>query len=187
MGHPFDNQKMTDKTMKNLIIATVIACLSSTAALAHATLETSESAQGAAYKAVLRVGHGCEGESTLKVRVQIPEGVISVKPMPKPGWTLETVKGPYAEAYDYFGTKLTEGVKEIVWTGELPDEFYDEFVFRGTIAATMPVGSTVYFPAVQECATKSERWIELPAEGQDPHDLESPAPGVKITAPVEGH
>ena len=173
--------------MKSLIIAATTGCLSTGAALAHATLEAAESPQGAAYKAVLRVGHGCEGEATLKLRVQIPEGVISVKPMPKSGWTLETMKGSYAEAYDYYGTKLTEGVKEIVWTGELLDDHYDEFVFRGTLAAMHPVGSTVYFPVVQECATKAERWIELPAEGQNPDDLESPAPGVTITAPVEGH
>ena len=173
--------------MKHIILAAGFACLSASAALAHATLETGESPQGAAYKAVLRIGHGCEGEATLKLRVQIPEGVISVKPMPKAGWTLETVKGPYAEAYDYYGTKLTEGVKEIVWTGELPDEYYDEFVFRGTLAATLAVGSNVYFPVVQECATKAERWIEIPAKGQSAEDLESPAPGVTITAPVKGH
>src|SRR5690606_10310961 len=122
---------MMDSLMKNLFLAAGIAGLSTSAAFAHATLETSESAQGAAYKAVVRIGHGCEGEPTLKVRVQIPEGVISVKPMPKAGWTLETVKGPYAQAYDYYGTQLTEGVREIVWTGELPDEYYDEFTFRG--------------------------------------------------------
>lgn len=173
--------------MKNLILAAGFACLVTPAAFAHATLETTESPQGAAYKAVLRIGHGCEGEATLKLRVQIPEGVISVKPMPKAGWKLETVKGSYAQAYDYYGTKLTEGVKEIVWTGELPDEYYDEFVFRGTLAATLPVGSTVNFPVVQECATKAERWIEIPAEGQGADDLDSPAPGVTVTAPVEGH
>lgn len=173
--------------MKAQIIAAALACISATTVFAHATLETGESAQGAAYKAVVRIGHGCDGEATLKLRVQIPEGMISVKPMPKAGWTLETVKGPYAETYDYYGSKLTEGVKEIVWTGELPDEYYDEFVFRGTLAATLAVGSTVYFPVVQECATKAERWIEIPAEGQSAHDLESPAPSVKIIEPKQGH
>jgi uncharacterized protein YcnI len=158
-----------------------------TGAFAHATFEKGEAQQGAGYKAVLRVPHGCNGEATLKVRIQIPEGVIAVKPMPKAGWTLELVEGPYETAYDYFGSTLTEGVKEIVWTGELPDAFYDEFVFSARITDAFAVGSTVYFPTVQECANGAKRWIEIPAEGQDPHELEGPAPGVKIVEPGHDH
>ena len=84
-----------------------------------------------AYKAVLRVGHGCEGAATTAMRVQIPEGLIVAKPMPKPGWQVELKEGDYAKSYDYFDTPVTKGVKEIAWTGgNLPDNFYDEFVFR---------------------------------------------------------
>ena len=173
--------------MKRTLIAIATLALSAPAVLAHATLETGEAHQSGTYKAVMRIGHGCDGESTLKVRVQIPEGVIAVKPMPKPGWALEIVKGPYEKEYDYYGTKLTEGVKELIWTGELPDAWYDEFVFRGMITDAFAVGSTVYFPTVQECATAAERWIEIPAEGQDPDALEGPAPGVKVVEPGHGH
>lgn len=173
--------------MKTTLIALSAVALSASAALAHATFENGEAHQGSAYKAVLRVPHGCDGEATLKVRVQIPEGVIAVKPMPKAGWTLEIVTGAYEKEYDYYGTKLTEGVKELVWTGELPDAYYDEFVFRGTITDAFAVGSTVYFPTVQECATKAERWIEIPAEGQDPDSLEGPAPGVTVIEKGHGH
>ena len=49
-----------------------------------------------AYKAVFVVPHGCAGSATIKIRVQIPEGVIAAKPMPKPGWNVETIKGKYA-------------------------------------------------------------------------------------------
>ena len=126
--------------------------------------------------------HGCEGSATLKVRVQVPEGVISVKPMPKAGWTLETVKGPYTKSYDYYGTALKEGVKEVVWTGKLLDEHYDEFVFRGFLTEDLKAGTTLFFPVVQECEKGAERWIEIPAEGQDAEALESPAPGVKLLA-----
>jgi uncharacterized protein YcnI len=173
--------------MRRYLIATAALAITTTGAFAHATFEKAEAQQGAGYKAVLRVPHGCNGEATLKVRIQIPEGVIAVKPMPKAGWTLETVKGPYEKEYDYFGSKLTEGVKEIIWTGELPDEFYDEFVFNARITDAFPVGSMVYFPTVQECANGAERWIEIPAEGQDPHDLEGPAPGVKIIEAGHAH
>ncbi|MFE0757488.1 YcnI family protein [Inquilinus sp. NPDC058860] len=150
-------------------------------AFAHVTLETQEAPVGATYKAVLRVPHGCEGSPTVRIRVQIPEGVIAVKPMPKPGWTLETVKGKYAASYDYYGTPTSEGVKEVVWSGgRLPDEFYDEFVFRGYLTAGLTPGQHLYFPVVQDCEVGADRWIEIPAEGKDSDDYETPAPGLKL-------
>ena len=78
--------------------AIVIAC----PAAAHITLETREAPVGASYKAVLRVPHGCEGTATTSVRVRIPEGFIRAKPMPKPGWTLNTVIGKYPKTYSCF-------------------------------------------------------------------------------------
>ena len=162
--------------------AAVLTCLAG-GANAHVTLERQEAAVGAGYKAVFKTPHGCKGAPTIAVRVRIPEGVISVKPMPKPGWKLETVKGPYAKTYDFYhGAKLSEGVREVIWSGgELPDEFYDEFVLSGFLAADLPVGTTLYFPVVQECPNgAAERWIEIPKEGQSPSELEKPAPGVKL-------
>ncbi len=112
--------------LRTIIIAATFATVGATAALAHATLEQSEAKVGSSYKAVLRVPHGCEGKPTTTVRIQVPEGVIGVKPQPKPGWTLATTRGKYAKAYDFYGHQLTEGVKEIVWSGgSLPDDFYD--------------------------------------------------------------
>ena len=173
------------KTLMTLAAAFLAAGTLSVAA--HATLETREAPAGSTYKAVLRVPHGCDGKATLKVRIQIPEGFYNVKPMPKADWTLETVKGAYAKAYDNHGTQLTEGVREIVWTGNLPDAFYDEFVFRGTIDKAIPEGTVIYFPTVQECDGAAERWIEIPAEGQKPDDLEGPAPALTVKAKAGGH
>ena len=81
----------------------VFLVLGTGAAFAHITLETQEAAVGSTYKAVLRVPHGCDGKATIAVRVQIPEGVIAVKPMPKPGWTLQTKKGKYEKSYELYG------------------------------------------------------------------------------------
>ncbi|MEZ2405475.1 uncharacterized protein YcnI [Bosea sp. OAE752] len=152
-------------------------------ALAHITLENQSAPVGSTYKAVLRVPHGCKGAATTKVRVQIPEGVIAVKPMPKAGWTLETVKGSYAKPYDYYGTPTSEGVKEVVWSGgKLPDEFYDEFVLRGYLAKDLKADATLYVPVVQECEGGAvERWIEIPEAGKSADDYKFPAPGVKLT------
>ena len=166
---------------KYLLSAGAFLLLSTGAAFAHITLETQEAPVGSTYKAILRVPHGCDGKATTAVRVQIPEGVISVKPMPKPGWTLQTKKGKYEKSYQLYGQAVTDGVKEVDWSGgSLPDEFYDEFVFRGTLAADLPAGQKLYFPVVQECDGATTRWIEIPAAGQDEDALEDPAPGLKL-------
>jgi uncharacterized protein YcnI len=169
--------------MKTIVTTLAALAFSAPAVLAHVSFETPHAQQGATYLGVLGIGHGCAGEPTLKVRVQIPEGMIAVKPVPKAGWSVEIVTGAYAQSYDYFGTPMTEGVKELIWTGELPDAYFDQFAFRGKLTDTLAAGTTIYFPVVQECANGAERWIEIPADGQDAHDLVDPAPGLEITEP----
>lgn len=154
--------------------------LAASAAQAHVTLETSEAPAGSFYKAVLRVGHGCGTSPTVAVRVQIPEGVMKAKPMPKAGWSLEVVVEPLAQPYDDYGTHVSEDVREIVWSGgNLPDAFYDEFVFRARLPDT--VGAVIAFPVIQQCAEGEHRWIEIPEPGKSADDYEEPAPQVTIT------
>jgi uncharacterized protein YcnI len=159
-----------------------------TFAFAHVTLETREARAGTSYKAVLKVPHGCEGSATVRIRAQIPEGVIAVKPMVKPGWQIETVRGAYGRSYPYFhGQQLSEGVREIVWSGgKLPDEHYDEFVFASFLAGDLKPGP-LYISVTQECEKGEARWTEIPAPGQDAHALKAPAPAVVILAQHAGH
>jgi periplasmic copper chaperone A len=168
--------------LRHIIAAATLLATTNTAAFAHVTLETREARIGGGYKAVFRVPHGCKGSATIKIRVQIPEGVISVKPMPKPGWTLETVKGTYAKAYPYYhGATLAEGVKEVAWSGgKLPDDYYDEFVLTGFLTTDLKPDTTLYFPVVQECEQGVERWIEIPEPGKSAGDYERPAAGMKL-------
>jgi len=160
-----------------------VAMLAASSASAHITLENRQATVGAYYKAVFAVPHGCAGSATVKIRVQIPEGVIGVKPMPKPGWSVEAIKGKYAVDYDYHGTKLSEGVKEVVWSGgRLPDDNYDEFVVSTFLSGGLKPNTTLYFPVVQECEQGVSRWIDIPDEGSTGHsnDSKSPAPGLKL-------
>jgi uncharacterized protein YcnI len=153
---------------------------------AHVTLEAQQAPAGSTYKAVIRVPHGCAGSPTTAVRVKIPEGVTAVKPQPKPGWQLATVKGKLAQPIvDGHGNAVAEGVVEVAWTGgNLLDEHYDEFVLRVGLPNTPDV--TLYFPIVQECQTGVERWIDIPEAGANGHDLPSPAPQLRLT-PSRGH
>ncbi len=153
-----------------------------TGAFAHITLETREAKAGSSYKAALKVPHGCDGSPIVRLRVEIPEGVFAVKPMPKPGWQIETVRGPYAKTYPYYhGVQLSEGVKEIVWTGKLLDEHYDEFAFNSSLGSDLKPGP-IYFPVTQICEKGEIAWTEIPAPGKDGHALVSPAPALVILA-----
>jgi periplasmic copper chaperone A len=161
------------------VLGLAIALAPSTA-LAHVTLEQQQAPVGAPYKIVLRVPHGCGDSATIRLSVQIPEGVIAIKPMVKPGWQIATTRGSYSKAYSFFhGAKFTEGVKEVSWSGgKLPDAFYDEFVLSAFIAGELEPGQTLYFPVVQQCEQGEHRWVEIPAAGK--HSSE-PAPGVTLT------
>jgi len=163
----------------SLLIAAV-ATLAVSSASAHITLENPQATIGTGYKAVFAVPHGCAGSATIRIRVQIPEGVIAVKPMPKPGWNLEVVKGKYDAEYDFHGTKSSEGVKEVIWNGgKLADDNYDEFVISTFLAGGLKPNTMLYFPVVQECEQGVSRWIDIPEEGSA-HEGKSPAPGVKL-------
>lgn len=151
-----------------------------TPALAHITLEQAEAPVGAPYKAVFKVPHGCDGSTTVKLTVQIPEGVIAVKPMVKAGWEIETKRAAYAKSYSYFhGAKFDQGVTQVTWSGgKLPDAFYDEFVLSVFIAGDLSAGQTLYFPAIQTCEKGEHRWVETPVPGK--HSDGDPAPGLKL-------
>ncbi|ANL30485.1 GLE1 domain-containing protein (plasmid) [Rhizobium phaseoli] len=164
--------------LKPMAIAFLAVACAAGAANAHVTLEQNQAQSGKAYKAVLRVGHGCEGKATIKIRVKIPEGLLSAKPMPKSGWTIDKVNAAYEKSYDLYGKPVKEGISEITWSGgNLADDEYDEFVFRATIAKEIPPKTRIYVPVVQECTEGAvERWIEIPAAGKSSDDYEAPAP-----------
>lgn len=157
------------------------------AASAHATLEQTEARVGAGTKITLRVPHGCDGEATNTVRITIPDGFYAVKPMPKAGWTLTTTIGAYDHPYMNHGTEMTEGVREVVWSGgDLQDDWYDEFTLRGTVGPNVEAGQMMFFPAVQECAHGQVDWTDTSGS----HDVPNPAPKLMLVAdqaPAMGH
>lgn len=157
------------------------ALLCAAAAPAHVVLDRPEAAPNSTYRAVLRVAHGCKGSSTTSVRVSLPEGAVGARPMAKPGWSIETRRAAYAKPYPGPHGTLTEGVREIAWTGgNLPDDQFDEFVFNVRLTDDFQPGETVHFPVEQGCETGKYSWVEIPQSGQNAHDLKEPAPGVRI-------
>jgi uncharacterized protein YcnI len=159
-----------------------LAALAATPAFSHITLLNREAHVGTSYMAVFRVPHGCAGSATTAIRVRMPAGVVTAKPQPKPGWTIEIKRARFDEPVADKGAKVLEGVTEISWSGgKLPDEYYDEFAVQVGLADSLQPGKTLYFPVVQECEKGIDRWIEIPAAGKKTDDYKSPAPGVLLT------
>lgn len=173
--------------MKQRTLLLAAATLLAVAAPAHAhiVLQNQQAEIGTTFRAVLVVGHGCGDAATTSVRVQVPEGFYNVRPMLKAGWTVETVRGPYETPFESHGSMLEEGVKEISWSGgELPNDFFDEFIFRGTFGANVPTEQSFYFPVIQTCGDIEDAWIDTSG---DP-DAEFPAPSVTLLpAEAGGH
>lgn len=162
-------------------------------ASAHTTIIDGSAVPGGGFgtQITFRVPHGCAGAPTDTLEVQIPEGVTGVQPKWTAGWTIETEpRAATAASVAPDASPAAEASTEIGlirWTGaSLPDGQYMDFQFRAVFPETP--GAVIYFPAVQHCGDAQEAWIQIPAEGQDAHDLDFPAPSVTIGEAVEaGH
>lgn len=151
-------------------------------ASAHITANPGQATAGERAEIGLRVSHGCDGSPTTTLSVQIPETVAAVTPEFVPGWTVDTTMGPLAEPVEVHGETVSEGIREVTWSGgeTIPDGLFFDF----GLSVQMPdtPGETLYFPVVQTCESGEAQWIEIPADGEDGHDLESPAPAVELVA-----
>ncbi|WP_020174587.1 copper chaperone PCu(A)C [Methyloferula stellata] len=140
---------------------------------AHVLLETPQAAAGSFYKGVFRVPHGCHGQATTALKVEVPDGITGAKPMPKPGWTLNEAKNE-------------KGVSTISWSGgNLPDDEYDEFVIAMHISNTLKPDSIAYFPSIQSCGETVMAWTDVPQAGQKA-ELKMPAARLRILAAEDG-
>jgi uncharacterized protein YcnI len=148
-------------------------------ASAHVTIpDGSQIPAGSTSTIHLRVPHGCQGEPTDTLEVQLPGGIVAAQPEYVPGWAVE-VESVESVPYEHFGETLTERVGVIRWSGgDLPDFAYYDFGIRATFL--LDAGTELRIPVVQRCGELEEAWIEVPEEGQDPEELELPAPTIII-------
>jgi uncharacterized protein YcnI len=171
-------------------IATFLLCTLAGTAQAHITLDQPEAQAGSSYRAVFKVGHGCEGGAATKaIVVTLPEGLLrGAKPMPKPGWALTTERRTLKTPYDSHGKPVTDELAEVRWEARsdadaLPDDWYDEFVLRAALPAEP---GDVWFKVRQVCTQGEWNWAELPSAATP----KPRAPAVKLKvmpARSEGH
>ena len=153
-------------------------------ASAHVTAAATSNAAGAYTVVTFSVPHGCDGSATTSVAIEIPEGINAVTPTRNALYDVEKVTEDLAEPItDSHGNEVTTRVAQVVYitTDPLPDGFRDAF----ELSLQLPeeaAGTTLYFPTVQTCEEGESAWIEIPAAGQDPHDLALPAPALDVVA-----
>lgn len=158
-------------------------------ASAHVTISPDTAAAGA--NALLTVGfsHDCDGSPTNKITISLPEPLIDAKPEIVPGWTVEKVTESLDEPLTLDnGSSVTERVGKIVYTADTPVE--DGYLQQFDLSVQLPdrEGETLAFPVLQSCVDGETDWAEIPAEGEDPHSLEAPAPTVALIGAEEhGH
>ena len=165
--------------LRALIAATYLT-LGSVAAQAHVTAQPGEAAANSYFQMAFSVPHGCDGSATIALRVKIPEGVTSVKPQMKAGWTVDIKQRKLDTPLQAeHGKPITETVDEVSWRGgPLPDNLFDTFGLVMKLPDTP--GANLYFPVVQECESGVHRWIEVPVGEQKREELREPAPLVRL-------
>lgn len=152
-------------------------------AAAHVTASPSSTAAGDYSVVTFSAGHGCEDSPTTEVAIKIPQELHTATPTRLAGWDVEKVMqrletpvtGPH-------GNQITERVEQVVYTAQepLPNGYRVAF----EVSVRLPenaAGTTLHFPTIQRCVEGQHDWIEIPAQGQDPDSLESPAPAITVT------
>lgn len=142
----------------------VVSCLPH-ALSAHVALAETEAVAGSYYAGFFRISHACGDSPTVRLRIGIPESIVSVSPQPKPGWTLSIEKDG-------------ERVSAVVWEGRLEANHFDQF---GAMFRLPKTAGRLYFPTIQTCESGENRWVEIAAEGQPWNSVSRPAPVLSVT------
>lgn len=155
-------------------------------ASAHVTAQPPELEAGGFTRIVLRAPNERD-VPTIKLAVQLPPELDSVRVQPVPGWTYKITRKKLDKPRELFGQKVTDYISQITWSGGRirPAEFM-EFPISMKLPERGTFGEYVFFPAIQTYAGGDVvRWIEKPetAEGNW-DDLEEPAAHVKLTVPA---
>jgi uncharacterized protein YcnI len=154
----------------------VLAVAVPVAASAHVGVSPDQIAAGDHGVLTFSFSHGCENSPTTALRVTIPEGLASVAPTMDGDWTINVERGD-------------DGLVSAVTYTALAPVPTD---LRGAVSMSIGLDedspSTLAFPVVQQCVDGATEWTQLAEDGEDPHDLDAPAPVVTVTdAAAGGH
>ncbi|MGK2955622.1 MAG: YcnI family copper-binding membrane protein [Solirubrobacterales bacterium] len=154
-------------------------------AVAHVTVSPEEAPSEGYAMLNITVPHGCEQSPTTSVSVKMPPQVISATPGVVAGWSIKATEGKLPEPAEQHGEKITEGVRQVTWTGgPLASDQLQQFPL--SVAFAGEEGEVAEFKTIQTCANGSETaWIQPTIEGEE--EPEHPAPAVTLGAAEAEH
>ena len=164
-----------------LLLASALALLAQAPAFAHVVLATPEARPDSYYVGEFRLSHGCGDSPTVAFRIEIPDGINIARPQPKPGWAIEIERAPLATPMRTEYGEITERVSAVTWRGLLPADQFDDFALLMKLPNR---AGPIHFRALQTCEQGGRAWVDVPAAGQNAHDLENPAPTLMVRRPA---
>ncbi|MGW9587552.1 DUF1775 domain-containing protein [Microbacterium sp. NPDC055455] len=140
------------------------------AAAAHVHVSPDTASAGGTRTLAFSFSHGCDGSATTALSIGIPDGVANATPIVEGGWTISREPG-------------ADGVPtHVVFTSDSPvEDGLKAAVSIDVLFAEDAAGTTLAFPVTQTCVAGETAWSQLAEEGEDPHDLDAPAPLVMVT------
>ncbi|WP_409047255.1 YcnI family protein [Microbacterium sp. HA-8] len=146
------------------------------AAQAHVTVTPNVAATaGGSGVLTFAFQHACEGSATTALEIDVPDGIASAYPTALAGWRVDVQRdgedGP---------------VSQIVYTADEPHPDGIRAAVEVAVQySTDTGGETLAFPVNQVCEDGNIDWSQIAEDGEDPHDLDSPAPTVTVAEAAE--
>jgi periplasmic copper chaperone A len=163
------------RALQTMVLAATAAGVPAVAE-AHVSIASGPGFANATQEIVFGVGHGCAGADTYKVRVQIPAGVTSVRP-------LRSDFGKVSVEKDDAGT-----ITAVVWQKAEADALDADIAFyKLVVRLKVPDApwKPIYFPAEQTCraaggAMSVVNWAGLPPTTPVDGGEDEPAPALQV-------
>lgn len=144
--------------MSRSLTASLALSLLAGAAQAHVVLQPATAKPGADETLRFVVGHGCSGQPTTALRVELPAEMKTAAPQAKPGWAMSVEP------------------RAVTWRGELAARQSDDFQIKARLPARE---GALAFAVTQSCGDVSVQWNEpvTPGAAKPAH----PAPSLTLT------
>lgn len=161
-------------TAGGIVLGAALVVAAPLAASAHIHVAPEDAPAGASTRLAFSFSHGCDDAPTTALVFDIPEVVDGVTPVLDGAWTISREIGD-----DGVPTRVTYTAVTPVESG------VSASVAMDVIFSSTAVDAEIAFPVLQRCSQAETAWAEVAEDGQDPHDLEAPAPLVAVGAAVE--
>lgn len=133
-----------------LIAAALLLGLASAAA-AQVGLEPMEAPSGADVELEVNVaGSACGAAGLSALLLDVPEGLLRVRPRPAEGWRMTVQEGALAYIYRFRDALISSGVKTVEWRADRPATG-DAMFAAAAAVAPLPAGERLAFDAELIC------------------------------------